>query len=115
MSTLTQSERQALNDIFTAIKQSAPQSRLIFEYADTTMPKLLSNIKIVEKKDPTPKEEKIAINFYPKIKRNDVAGQSQALVKTVPNQNAEDILTAIIFSPFLFKYSCGIKYCLNAL
>ena len=38
------------NDIFTAIKQSAPQARLIFEYADTTMPKLLSNIKIVEKK-----------------------------------------------------------------
>ena len=39
---------------------------------------------------------KIAINFFPKINRNDLADQIQALFKTVPNQKAVDILTGII-------------------
>ena len=39
---------------------------------------------------------KIAINFFPKINRNDLADQIQALFKTVPNQTAVDILTGII-------------------
>jgi len=40
----------AWDDVFTAIKKSAPQARLILEYADTTMPKLLNNIEMIEKK-----------------------------------------------------------------
>ena len=39
---------------------------------------------------------KIGINFFPKINRNDLADQIQALFKTVPNQKAVDILTGII-------------------
>ena len=39
---------------------------------------------------------KIAINFFPKINRNDLADQIQALFKTIPNQKAVDILTGII-------------------
>lgn len=39
---------------------------------------------------------KIAINFFPKINRNDLADQIQALFKTVPNQKAVDILTGLV-------------------
>jgi predicted Rossmann fold flavoprotein len=39
---------------------------------------------------------KIAINFFPKINRNDLADQIQSLFKTVPNQKAVDLLTGII-------------------
>jgi predicted Rossmann fold flavoprotein len=39
---------------------------------------------------------KIAINFFPKISRNDLADQIQSLFKTAPNQKAVDILTGMI-------------------
>ena len=39
---------------------------------------------------------KIAINFFPKINKNDLADQIQTLFKTTPNQKAVDILTGII-------------------
>lgn len=39
---------------------------------------------------------KIAINFFPKINRNDLADQIQALFKTVPNQKAVAILTGLV-------------------
>jgi predicted Rossmann fold flavoprotein len=39
---------------------------------------------------------KIAINFFPKINRNDLADQIQSLFKTVTNQKAVDLLTGII-------------------
>ncbi len=39
---------------------------------------------------------KIAINFFPKIPRNDLADQIQSLFKSVPNQKAVDILTGMI-------------------
>ena len=39
---------------------------------------------------------KIAINFFPKVNRNDLADQIQSLFKTVPNQKAVDLLTGII-------------------
>ena len=39
---------------------------------------------------------KIAINFFPKINRNDLADQIQSLFKTAPNQKAVDILTGMV-------------------
>ena len=39
---------------------------------------------------------KIAINFFPKLHRNDLADQIQSLFKTAPNQRALDILTGMI-------------------
>ena len=39
---------------------------------------------------------KIAINFFPKINRNDLADQIQALFKTIPSQKAVDILTGMV-------------------
>ena len=39
---------------------------------------------------------KIAINFFSKINKNDLADQIQTLFKTTPNQKAVDILTGII-------------------
>jgi predicted Rossmann fold flavoprotein len=39
---------------------------------------------------------KIAINFFPKINRNDLSNQIQSLFKTAPNQRALDILTGMI-------------------
>lgn len=41
-------------------------------------------------------EVKIALNFFPKINRNDLANQIQTLFKTVPNQRAVDILTGMV-------------------
>lgn len=41
-------------------------------------------------------EVKIALNFFPKINRNDLANQIQSLFKSVPHQKAVDILTGII-------------------
>ena len=39
---------------------------------------------------------KIAINFFPKINKNDLADQIQSLLKTVPNQRVVDILTGMV-------------------
>jgi len=39
---------------------------------------------------------KIAVNFFPKLHRNDLADQIQSLFKTTPNQKALDILTGMI-------------------
>lgn len=39
---------------------------------------------------------KIAINFFPKINKNDLADQIQSLFKTAPNQKAVDILTGMV-------------------
>jgi predicted Rossmann fold flavoprotein len=39
---------------------------------------------------------KIAINFFPKINRNDLADQIQSLFKTVPNQKAVNLLTGMV-------------------
>ena len=39
---------------------------------------------------------KIAINFFPKLPRNDLGDQIQSLFKNLPNQNAVDILTGMI-------------------
>jgi predicted Rossmann fold flavoprotein len=39
---------------------------------------------------------KIAINFFPKLHRNDLSDQIQSLFKTAPNQKAVDILTGMI-------------------
>ena len=39
---------------------------------------------------------KIAINFFPKINRNDLADQIQSLFKTVPHQKAVDILIGMV-------------------
>jgi len=39
---------------------------------------------------------KIAINFFPKINRNDLSYQIQSLFKTVPNQRAVDLLTGMV-------------------
>lgn len=41
-------------------------------------------------------EVKIALNFFPKINRNDLANQIQSLFKSVPHQKAVDILTGMI-------------------
>lgn len=54
---------------------------------------------------------KIAINFFPKINRNDLADQIQSLFKTLPTQNAVDILTGMIsnkIAPVLLDI-CKIK------
>ena len=54
---------------------------------------------------------KIAINFFPKINRNDLADQIQSLFKTLANQNAVDILTGMIsnkIAPVLLDI-CKIK------
>jgi sugar phosphate isomerase/epimerase len=40
----------AWGKVFGTVKKSAPQARLILEYANTTMPKLLSSIEMIEKK-----------------------------------------------------------------
>ena len=39
---------------------------------------------------------KIAINFFPKINKNDLADQIQSLLKTVPNQRVVDILIGMV-------------------
>lgn len=39
---------------------------------------------------------KIAINFFSKINKNDLADQIQSLLKTVPNQRVVDILTGMV-------------------
>uniref|UniRef100_UPI004047C366 NAD(P)/FAD-dependent oxidoreductase n=1 Tax=Aliarcobacter sp. TaxID=2321116 RepID=UPI004047C366 len=39
---------------------------------------------------------KIAINFFPKINRNDLADQIQTLFKTIPSQKAVDIITGMV-------------------
>jgi len=39
---------------------------------------------------------KIAINFFPKINKNDLADQIQSLLKTVPTQKVVDILTGMV-------------------
>ena len=39
---------------------------------------------------------KIAINFFPKINKNDLADQIQSLLKTVSNQRVVDILTGMV-------------------
>lgn len=39
---------------------------------------------------------KIAINFFPKINRNDLADQIQSLFKNLPTQKAVDILTGMV-------------------
>ena len=39
---------------------------------------------------------KIAINFFPKLPKNDLADQIQSLLKTVPNQRVVDILTGMV-------------------
>jgi predicted Rossmann fold flavoprotein len=39
---------------------------------------------------------KIAVNFFPKLHRNDLSDQIQSLFKTAPNQKALDILTGMI-------------------
>jgi len=39
---------------------------------------------------------KIAVNFFPKLHRNDLADQIQSLFKTAPKQKALDILTGMI-------------------
>ena len=39
---------------------------------------------------------KIALNFFPKINRNDLADQIQSLFKSVPHQKAVDILTGMV-------------------
>lgn len=39
---------------------------------------------------------KIAINFFPKINKNDLSDQIQSLLKTVPNQRVVDILTGMV-------------------
>jgi predicted Rossmann fold flavoprotein len=39
---------------------------------------------------------KIAINFFPKINRNDLGDQIQSLFKGVPNQKAVDLLTGMV-------------------
>jgi predicted Rossmann fold flavoprotein len=39
---------------------------------------------------------KIAINFFPKINRNDLSDQIQALFKTIPSQKAVDIITGMV-------------------
>jgi predicted Rossmann fold flavoprotein len=41
-------------------------------------------------------EVKIALNFFPKINRNDLADQIQSLFKSVPHQKAVDILTGMV-------------------
>ena len=54
---------------------------------------------------------KIAINFFPKTNRNDLADQIQGLFKTLANQNAVDILTGMIsnkIAPVLLDI-CKIK------
>ena len=48
---------------------------------------------------------KIAINFFPKINRNDLSDQIQALFKTIPSQKAVDIITGMVsnkIAPVLF-------------
>lgn len=58
---------------------------------------------------------KIAINFFPKINKNDLADQIQSLLKTVPNQRVVDILTGMVsnkIAPVLLdicKISLDIK------
>ena len=44
----------------------------------------------------TYQDVKIAINFFPKINKNDLADQIQSLLKTVPNQRVVDILTGMV-------------------
>jgi predicted Rossmann fold flavoprotein len=39
---------------------------------------------------------KIAINFFPKINRNDLGDQIQTLFKTIPSQKAVDIITGMV-------------------
>ena len=39
---------------------------------------------------------KIAINFFPKINRNDLSDQIQTLFKTIPSQKAVDIITGMV-------------------
>jgi predicted Rossmann fold flavoprotein len=39
---------------------------------------------------------KIAINFFPKINRNDLGDQIQILFKTIPSQKAVDIITGMV-------------------
>jgi predicted Rossmann fold flavoprotein len=39
---------------------------------------------------------KIAINFFPKLPRNDLADQIQTLFKTIPSQKAVDIITGMV-------------------
>ena len=39
---------------------------------------------------------KIAINFFPKINRNDISDQIQTLFKTIPSQKAVDIITGMV-------------------
>ena len=39
---------------------------------------------------------KIAVNFFPKLHRNDLSDQIQSLFKTAPNQRALDILTGMV-------------------
>lgn len=54
---------------------------------------------------------KIAINFFPKLSRNDLADQIQVLFKTLANQKAVDILTGMIsnkIAPVLLDI-CKIK------
>ncbi|MFA7570074.1 MAG: NAD(P)/FAD-dependent oxidoreductase [Sulfurimonadaceae bacterium] len=41
-------------------------------------------------------EVKIALNFFPKTNRNDLANQIQSLFKSVPHQKAVDILTGMV-------------------
>ena len=41
-------------------------------------------------------EVQIAINFFPKINKNDLADQIQSLLKTVSNQRVVDILTGMV-------------------
>lgn len=47
----------------------------------------------------------IALNFFPKLPKNDLADQIQSLLKTVPNQRVVDILTGMVsnkIAPVLF-------------